>query len=149
MLAKGELKLDEQLCFALYSASRLVTRAYRPVLAALSLTYPQYLVMMVLWERSAVGDAAPTLGRLATRLMLDSSTLTPLVKRLEQRELVKRVRDPHDDRTIFLELTEAGFDLEAAAMKVPSDMMCSRELEVAALIDLRDRVRVFVEQMTQ
>jgi len=147
-LAKGELKLDEQLCFALYSASRLVTRAYQPVLAALSLTYPQYLLMMVLWERSAAGVEAPTVGGLAARLMLDSSTVTPLVKRLEQRGLLARARDPHDDRAVFVQLTDAGFDLEAHAMQVPVEMMCGRDVEIAALVDLRDRVRIFVEQMS-
>jgi MarR family transcriptional regulator, organic hydroperoxide resistance regulator len=146
-LAKGELKLDEQLCFALYSASRLVTRAYRPILEALSLTYPQYLLLMVLWERSALGESAPTVGALATRLMLDSSTITPLVKRLEQRGVLGRVRDPNDDRVVFVELTDEGYDLEEQAMRVPSDMMCGRETEIAALVDLRDRVRIFVEQM--
>jgi DNA-binding MarR family transcriptional regulator len=145
--AKGELRLDEQLCFALYSASRLVTRAYRPILEAISLTYPQYLLMMVLWERSALDESPPTVGALGTRLMLDSSSITPLVKRLEQRGVVRRVRDPHDDRAVFVELTDKGYDLEEEAMRVPAEMMCGRETEIAALIDLRDRVRIFVEQM--
>ena len=146
--ARGDLKLDEQLCFALYTASRLVSRAYRPVLDAIDLTYPQYLVMMVLWERSSVKARAPSIGELAERLMLDSSTMTPLIKRLEQREVVRRTRDPNDDRVVCVELTEAGFALEEEAVKVPSEMMCGREVEIVALMDLRDRVRLFVEQMT-
>lgn len=147
-LARGDLKLDQQLCFALYTASRLVTRAYRPVLDAIDLTYPQYLVMMVLWELSSSEARAPSIGALAERLMLDSSTVTPLVKRLEHRGVVARSRDPNDDRVVFVELTEAGFALEEEAIKVPSEMMCGRELEIAGLMDLRDRVQIFVEQMT-
>jgi DNA-binding MarR family transcriptional regulator len=108
------LKLDSQLCFALYSASLAMTRLYRELLTELDLTYPQYLVMLVLWERdrlrvSDVGD----------RLHLDSATLTPLLKRLEQSGLVNRTRSAEDERSVIVTLTEEGRALRSRAAAVP------------------------------
>src|SRR5882762_11934318 len=93
-------RLDQQLCFALYSAVNRVTRAYRPVLAALGLTYPQYLAMLALWERSP-----RTVGALGDALDLDSGTVTPLLKRLEKQDMVIRRRDPSDERRVIVDLT--------------------------------------------
>src|SRR5690349_9051070 len=97
------LALDRQLCFALYSASLAMTRLYKPLLEPLGLTYPQYLVMLALWE-----DAGHSVGSLGDRLALDSGTLTPLLKRLESMGLVDRVRDPADERRVLVHLTAAG-----------------------------------------
>ena len=105
---KLSLRLDDQLCFALYSASHLMTRAYRPMLAAIGLTYPQYLAMLVLWEADDL-----TVGALGERLFLDSGTLTPLLKRLEALGHVERRRDPADERQVRVRLTESGRALEA------------------------------------
>jgi DNA-binding MarR family transcriptional regulator len=110
----NRLALDHQLCFALYSGSLAMTKLYRPLLAPLGLTYPQYLVMLVLWEHDAVGVTA-----LGERLGLDSGTLTPLLKRLEAAGLVRRERDTGDERRVFLHLTADGRALRARATAVP------------------------------
>lgn len=115
----GGLVLDEQVCFSLYTASRLVTRAYAPVLAELGLTYPQYLTMIALWEA-----ASPTcVSDLGARLHLDSGTLTPLLKRLEAQGLVTRIRDSADERRVLIQLTPAGAKLRATACAVPERML--------------------------
>ena len=108
------LRLDAQLCFLLYAATRAVTQAYVPLLAPLGLTYPQYLVMLVLWEE----DGVP-LGRIGERLQLDSGTLTPLIKRMEAAGLVVRERSREDERVLNVSLTEAGRRLRARAAGVP------------------------------
>src|SRR3954462_5510942 len=108
------LHLDNQLCFALYSASLAMTKLYKPLLDELGLTYPQYLVMLVLWERDGL-----TVSQLGERLALDSGTLTPLLKRLEAAELVQRLRDATDERRVLLQLTAAGRALKTRAMTVP------------------------------
>lgn len=110
-------KAEEQLCFAIYSAGHAFTRLYRTVLADLELTYPQYLVMLVLWDHDGV-----TVKTLGERLMLDSGTLTPLLKRLEGAGLVRRERDRADERLVRLHLTEAGEALRAKARLVPQKM---------------------------
>src|SRR5262245_46268151 len=98
--ADAWLRLDHQLCFALYSSSLAMTRLYKPLLAPLGLTYPQYLVMLVLWEQDEVA-----VSRLGERLQLDSGTLTPLLKRLEQAELLQRRRDSEDERRVLVTLS--------------------------------------------
>ena len=108
------LRLDNQLCFALYSASLALNKVYRRQLAALGLTYPQYLVMLVLWERD--GIAVTEIGQ---RLHLDSATLTPLLKRLQAAGLVTRTRATHDERLVVIALTEQGRALKAQARAVP------------------------------
>ncbi|WP_445365495.1 MarR family winged helix-turn-helix transcriptional regulator [Microbulbifer sp. ANSA001] len=113
-----ELALNRQLCFALYAASRAMTRAYQPMLKDLDITYPQYLVLMVLWEWAAEGDQSHkdrSLGALGQRLMLDSGTLTPLLKRMEQRGLVQRYRASWDERVTLLSATEVALDLKPRA----------------------------------
>ena len=109
------LMLDNQLCFALYSASLAMTKRYKPLLEALGLTYPQYLVMLVLWEHSGV-----TVSQLGERLFLDSGTLTPLLKRMEAAGLVQRIRSVRDERRVQLTLTAAGRRLKTSAGRVPS-----------------------------
>jgi len=110
-----QLELDHQLCFSLARASRAVVRSYGPHLAELGLTYPQYLVMLVLWE---TGD--PTgVGAIGDRLHLDTSTLTPLLKRLEQAGLVERTRDPADERRVTISLTTRGSGLRDRAASIP------------------------------
>lgn len=112
-----QLKLDNQLCFRLYTASRLVTQAYRPLLEPLGLTYPQYLVLMVLWEQDnrLVGD-------LCRRLMLDTNTLTPLLQRMEKEGLVVRTRGIADGRQTLVSLTKKGIHLEEQAKEIPTCM---------------------------
>ena len=109
------LKLDHQLCFPLYTASRLVIQRYQPMLKELDITYPQYLVLMVLWEKDEVN-----LSTIAEKLQLQSNTLTPLLKRLQQRELLERKRSETDERNIVITLTEKGKALKDQACDVPA-----------------------------
>ena len=111
-------KLEQQLCFAIYSAMHAITKAYRPLLEKLGLTYPQYLVMLVLWEG---GDV--TVKQLGERLYLDSGTLTPLLKRLESMELVHRARDPKDERRVRVTLTAKGQLKHKEAQTVPAQIL--------------------------
>ena len=129
------LQLDRQLCFALHAASRAMTQAYQPVLAPLGLTYPQYLVMLVLWE----GDGV-TVGELGQRLQLDSGTLTPLLKRLAAAGLVLRQRDDVDERVVRVSLTTAGRALRRKAVDVPRRLLCQLALTVPELGRLRDQL---------
>ncbi len=108
------LDLDAQLCFALYSASLAMTKAYKPLLAALGVTYPQYLVLLALWQHGPMG-----VGELGARLYLDSGTLTPLTKRLEALALLQRRRSTEDERHVELSLTPAGKRLRASAEAIP------------------------------
>ena len=112
------LALDSQLCFALYRANRAVVRSYRPLLAELGLTYPQYLVMLVLWE----ADEPVPLKFIDSRLGLDSGTLTPLLKRLEKQGYVERRRDPKDERRTLVSLTTDGDALRSRAERIPEAM---------------------------
>ncbi|MEV4000488.1 MarR family winged helix-turn-helix transcriptional regulator [Streptomyces halstedii] len=112
--AMGSLLLHDQLCFALYAASRAVTIRYRPLLDELGLTYPQYLVMLVLWEQGSV-----SVRELGTALRLESSTLSPLLKRLEAGGLIRRERRVEDERSVAVRLTPAGADLQEKARTVP------------------------------
>jgi DNA-binding MarR family transcriptional regulator len=113
------LRIDNQLCFALYSATRAMTQAYRPALEALGLTYPQYLAFLVLWEK----DGIP-LKELGQKLALDSGTLTPLIKRMEKSGWVQRQRDPNDERRIQITLTAKGQALKDQAHTVAGSVLC-------------------------
>jgi len=108
------LKLEDQLCFPLYTASRLVTQCYGPVLNTLGITYPQYLVLLVLWENDAVN-----LSFIAQRLQLQSNTLTPLLKRMQELELITRTRSETDERNIVIALTDKGKAMEQDATQIP------------------------------
>lgn len=112
--------LDEQICFAVYSAAHAFNRAYRPFLAELGLTYPQYLAMLVLWEQD--GQSVKAIG---DRLGLDSGTLTPLLKRLEGNGLILRKRGREDERQVLVELTDAGHDLREKAGRAPNPVPCA------------------------
>lgn len=127
------LDLGEQLCFSLYTAQRLVTAAYRPILDALGLTYPQYVTMLALW-----GSSPMTMGELAERLGLDYGTVTPLIKRLESAGLVTRERRPDDERSVHVQLTEAGRDLRERAVGVPDTIAEVMALETAEFTTLKD-----------
>ena len=139
----GWLALDRQLCFALYSASLSMTKLYKPLLDPLGLTYPQYLVMLALWERDG-----ETVGQLGARLYLDSGTLTPLLKRLEAQGLLQRQRDAADERRVLLSLTPAGRALRERAEAVPRSVACATACELdeiarltRQLQDLRRRLQ--------
>ncbi|WP_421865186.1 MarR family winged helix-turn-helix transcriptional regulator [Marinobacter adhaerens] len=126
------LTLDRQMCFALYSASLAMTKLYKPLLSELGLTYPQYLVMLVLWETDGV-----RVSGLKERLFLDYGTLTPLVKRLEKQGLLLRQRSPQDERQVIVLLTEKGRSLQQAAARVPERVASASGCSLAELEDLK------------
>jgi DNA-binding MarR family transcriptional regulator len=130
------LRLDNQLCFALYGAANRMTRLYRPMLDALGLTYPQYLAMLVLWEASP-----RTVGALGEALDLDSSTLTPLLKRLEVGGLVSRDRDPEDERRVIVTLTDKGRALRDQAVSIPEKLFCALDMPIDTIGALRERLK--------
>ena len=129
--ADAWLALDKQLCFALYSASLAMTKVYKPLLAPLGLTYPQYLVMLALWEHD--GQSVSELGN---RLALDSGTLTPLLKRLEAQGQLSRERDVEDERRVIVRLTPAGRQLKVQARRVPQEIGRASGCELSEVVDL-------------
>jgi DNA-binding MarR family transcriptional regulator len=141
---ESALRLENQLCFALYSASRALTRAYQPLLAGLGLTYPQYLVMLALWE----GDELPV-NAIGQRLGLDSGTLTPLLKRMEQAQWLSRERDPIDERRVLVRLTDAGRALQARAEPIPLKLAAATGCELGELQKLTQQIRGLQSQMEQ
>jgi DNA-binding MarR family transcriptional regulator len=130
------LQLDDQLCFALYAASRAVTHRYRPLLEELELTYPQYLVMLVLWQ-----DGAVPVKYLGTTLQLDYGTLTPLIKRLEAAGLVRRERRADDERSVTVSLTEQGDALRERARAIPPAIGAAMALDSAEMEQLKTLLR--------
>lgn len=134
--------LESQLCFALHAASRAMVRSYTPLLAPVGLTYPQYLVLMALWQ----AGGPLSVGELGDRLHLDSGTLTPLVKRLEGLGHVTRRRDVADERRVLVELTPAGDELRVRLERVPLQIACRAGLPAPEIADLRARL---VELTTQ
>jgi DNA-binding MarR family transcriptional regulator len=140
------LRLDNQICFAVYSAAHAFNRVYKPLLDRLGLTYPQYLVMLVLWERDGVA-----LKEIGEQLFLDSGTLTPLLKRLEQAGLIKRTRSTEDERQVLIGLTSHGHALKDKARSVPPSILAASQCSVAELstmkneiVALRDRLNALV-----
>ncbi|MGO4762366.1 MarR family winged helix-turn-helix transcriptional regulator [Cupriavidus sp. 2KB_3] len=129
------LRLDQQLCFALYSTSLAMTKIYKPILGELGLTYPQYLVMLVLWETDKL-----TVSALGERLTLDSGTLTPLLKRLEVAGFVARARDEEDERRVLVSLTDAGRRLRASAEGIPEKMLCATQCSIEEIQALTARL---------
>ena len=136
------LRLDHQLCFALYSASHAMSKAYKPHLEALGLTYPQYVAMLVLWERD--GLAVSEIGE---RLYLDSGTLTPLLKRLESAGYISRLRDAADERRVLIQLTAAGRKLKAKAAPVPGCMFEAMQCPPTELHALTRQVQLLRDRL--
>ena len=130
------LLLDNQLCFALYSASLAMTKLYKSLLEALGLTYPQYLVMLVLWERDGL-----MVSELGERLFLDSGTLTPLLKRLEASGLIARIRDVQDERRVHITLTQTGRALKAEAAQIPACILKASQCTLPDIVALTQQVQ--------
>jgi len=135
--------LDDQLCFALYAASRAVTARYRPMLDELGVTYPQYLVLMLLWEQDG-----QTVGELGHRLALDSGTLSPLLKRLTAAGLVSRHRRTDDERSVSIRLTDAGRALEVPANAVNAQMIDALALDADEFAALRTQLHEITGRLT-
>ncbi|MDH5937228.1 MarR family transcriptional regulator [Vibrio splendidus] len=138
------LKLDNQVCFALYSASNAMSRAYQPLLKALDLTYLQYIVMMVLWEEKEINVKA-----LGAKTHLDSGTLTPLLKRLEVKGYVLRTRSAEDERVRVITLTPAGVELKEQAQTVPVEMLCLSQMNEDELKSLKAQCEQLLGNLTK
>lgn len=137
------LRLDNQICFAIYTSSRLLTRAYGPLLDEFDITYPQYLALLVLWE----GDGLPV-HELGKRLFLDSGTLTPLLKRLETKGLVLRQRSPNDERVVRAYLTQEGRALKQRIVSVPTALLQQTSMSAEALIELKHSLDSLIQQLS-
>jgi DNA-binding MarR family transcriptional regulator len=140
----AELLLDNQLCFALYSTSLLMTKVYKPLLQELGLTYPQYLAMMVLWE----GDGI-TVGEISARLLTDPGSVTPLLKRLEAEGLLKRIRSSADERVVQLHLTDKGRALHEQAKAIPSCIVRASQQSVEELSALKEELVTLRDSLQQ
>ncbi|WP_372826603.1 MarR family winged helix-turn-helix transcriptional regulator [Polaromonas sp.] len=136
------LQLDNQLCFALYSTSLAMTRVYKPLLDELGLTYPQYLAMLVLWEKDGL-----MVSELGERLYLDSGTLTPLLKRLESSGLISRIRAVEDERRVHITLTAAGRKLKAKAARVPGCIREASQCSIPELMSLTQQMRALRQRL--
>jgi len=136
------LQLDNQLCFALYSTSLAMTRVYKPLLDELGLTYPQYLAMLVLWEKDGL-----MVSELGERLYLDSGTLTPLLKRLESSGLISRIRAVEDERRVHITLTAAGRKLKAKAVRVPGCILEASQCSIPELMSLTQQMRALRQRL--
>jgi MarR family transcriptional regulator, organic hydroperoxide resistance regulator len=130
------LRLDNQLCFAMYAASKEITRLYKPFLDELGITYTQYITLLVLWEKDNI-----TVKELGDKLFLDSGTLTPLLKKLEGMDIVKRIRDTKDERNVYVLLTDKGKEMKTIALELPNKILCGTGLSLEAAVDLKQRLR--------
>lgn len=129
------LHLDQQMCFALYSANLALHKVYRKLLGQLDLTYPQYLVMLVLWQRDEV-----TVSEIGDKLFLDSATLTPLLKRLETAGFLLRRRAKADERQVIITLTDTGRQLRDKAKEIPEAILCATECELSEMVTLKQQL---------
>ena len=132
----SHLELKNQICFPFYSVSRLITKAYKPFLSKLGLTYPQYLVLMVLWEADGI-----SVNQIKEKLLLDTNTLSPLLKRIEAMGLITRLRSKADERSVIVSLTEEGVKLKAQALPIPEKMLenlSAEGIEIDEIAGLRE-----------
>lgn len=142
-MAYEQLKLENQLCFPVYAASRLITREYQPYLDKLGITYPQYLVLMVLWEHGPL-----SVKEISSKLILNTNTLTPLLKRMMNLGIVTRQRSEEDERKVIVALTEKGESMQHEAAEIPEKLLTgllSEGMEVNDIIDLRDRLNTIIK----
>ncbi|QJD82337.1 MarR family winged helix-turn-helix transcriptional regulator [Cohnella herbarum] len=138
------LKLDNQLCFAVYACAREITKLYHPLLRELGLTYTQYITMLALWEEDQV-----TVKQLGQRLYLDSGTLTPLLKKLEQMGFLTRKRDKQDERSVIIALSEQGINLKDRATDIPEKLFCQAGVSQEEATELRERITDMLKKVQQ
>ncbi len=142
-----QLKLGNQICFPLYSASRLITKAYKPYLDAMGLTYPQYLVLMVLWEKDGV-----SVNQITEKLLLNTNTLSPLLKRMENMELLQRNRSSEDERSVIVQLTGKGKQLKEQARPIPEKMikiLLNENINLTEVLQLKDMLNEWIEILSE
>ncbi len=141
MLEREKLKLENQLCFAIYACSRKMTQLYRPLLNQLNITYPQYIVLLVLWEKNQ-----QTVTELGEQLLLDSGTLTPLLKRMEKNGIVQRSRLESDERKVVIKLTKEGEALKERAFQIPEKMFCQIGLSTDEFLHLKNDLELLLDR---
>ncbi|MCK8493676.1 MarR family transcriptional regulator [Spirosoma sp. RP8] len=141
-----QLKLANQVCFPVYAASRLITKEYQPYLDKLGITYPQYLVLLILWEK----DTVPV-SEITQKMLLDTNTVTPLLKRMETLGFIERQRSKEDERKVIIRLTQKGKALQADAASIPERLvgsLLSEEIKLNELIHLRDQLQVLIHNLS-
>ena len=138
------LRLDNQLCFALYSTSLAMNKLYKPLLSKLDLTYPQYLILLLLWERDGV-----TITEISRKLFQEKGALSPVIKRLEQRGLITRKRNSKDERQLHLYLTGQGHELKKSASDVPEQVFCATQLEPSEALALKQTLELLREKLSK
>lgn len=146
-MAYEQLKLENQLCFPVYAASRLITREYQPFLDELGITYPQYLVLLVLWEEDGI-----TVNDIAGKLILNTNTITPLLKRMEQQDLIIRKRSEKDERKVIVHLTPKGIQLKEKAVSIPEELarrLSDNELNTDELMQLKDSLNTIISFLSK
>ncbi|WP_158729153.1 MULTISPECIES: MarR family winged helix-turn-helix transcriptional regulator [unclassified Flavobacterium] len=137
-----QLKLGNQVCFPIYSVSRLLTKAYRPHLEQLGLTYPQYLVLLVLWEKDKC-----TVNHITEKLFLNTNTLSPLLKRMEKMNLLERIRSNADERNVIIQLTDTGSQLKTLALSIPENLLktlLTENITMNDITQLRDTLNEWI-----
>ena len=142
-----QLKLENQLCFPVYAASRLIIREYQPYLEKLGITYPQYLVLMVLWEKGRV-----SVNGISQKLILNTNTVTPLLKRMESQGFIKRNRSESDERKVMVALTRKGKQLQAEAASIPGQLasgLISEAMQIEDLGDLKDKLQILIRYLME
>lgn len=146
-MTSEHLKLDNQLCFPIYAASRLIIRSYQPYLEKLDITYPQYLVMLVLWEEDGL-----TVNSIAKKLLLNTNTITPLLQRMENQNLIQRLRSTKDERKVVVTLTEKGKQLQEQAEEIPIQLgtkLVSGKFTVEEMLDLKAKLYDLIDELSQ
>ena len=136
------LKLDNQLCFDLYVASKEIIKIYKPCLKEIGITYTQYITLMVLWEKDNI-----KVKELGEKLHLDSGTLTPLLKKLEKLEILERIRDSKDERNVYVKLTNKGIEIKEKAALIPQKMLCRTGLSIEEVVDLKLKLKHLIETL--
>ncbi len=147
MEKEEQLKLKNQICFPIYSVSRLITRAYKPYLEKLDLTYPQYLVLLVLWEENKL-----SVNKIGRKLLLNTNTLSPLIKRMEKNKLLTRTRSNDDERTVLVSLTEKGLSLKDKASSIPQDLLntlINEDVELSDIILLKKTLDSWINILSE
>jgi len=137
-----KLKLENQLCFPVYAASRLIIREYQPHLDKLGITYPQYLVLMVLWETDHI-----SVKEISQKLILNTNTVTPLLKRMETQDIIKRQRSENDERKVIIELTKKGKQMQSSAARIPEELaatLIAGPLKIEDLVDLKNTLNTII-----
>lgn len=146
-MAYEQLKLENQLCFPVYAASRLIIREYQPHLDRLGITYPQYLVLMVLWEEDNL-----TVNDIARKLILNTNTVTPLLKRMEQQGIIMRKRSDEDERKVIVQLTAKGRKMQEEAARIPESLvtrLAASNLDMDELVRLKDSLNSIIRFLDQ